>query len=167
MTQTGWIESTLGECFRIKHGWAFKGEFFADSGPFVLLTPGNFREDGGLQERGDREKFYTGEFPHEFLLREGELLIVMTDLTQNAPILGSPAIVPCNDKYLHNQRLGKVVDLDESKLKKRFLYYLLNMHNVRGQIRATATGSTVRHTAPDRIYVPPQLEMEKAFVRLR
>lgn len=149
---SGWTESSLGGCFRIKHGWAFKGEFFADSGPFVLLTPGNFREDGGLQAREEREKFYVGQFPNEFLLKRGELLIVMTDLTQNAPILGSPAIVPCDDKYLHNQRLGKVIHLDEAKLRKPFLYHLLNSRNVREQIKATATGATVRHTAPERIY---------------
>lgn len=147
-----WTKSSLGECFRIKHGWAFKGEFFSDSGPFVLLTPGNFREDGGLQAREEREKFYVGQFPSDFLLKRGELLIVMTDLTQNAPILGSPAIVPCDDKYLHNQRLGKVIHLDESKLRKLFLYHLLNSRNVREQIKATATGATVKHTAPERIY---------------
>jgi type I restriction enzyme, S subunit len=152
MSRNGWIESSLGDCFRIKHGWAFKGDFFADSGPYVLLTPGNFREDGGLQAKEEREKFYVGEFPHEFLLKRGELLIVMTDLTQNAPILGSPAIVPCDDRYLHNQRLGKVVRLDESKLTKPFLYHLFNTRDVRQQIKATATGATVRHTAPDRIY---------------
>jgi type I restriction enzyme S subunit len=156
----GWVESTLGNFLRIKHGWAFKGKYFADSGSFVLLTPGNFRQDGGLQDRGEREKFYDGEFPPEFLLKRGDLLIVMTDLTQDAPILGSPAFVPFSDKYLHNQRLGKVVDLDESRLTNKFLYYLLNLRSVREQIKATATGATVRHTAPERIYsvrvkVPP------------
>jgi type I restriction enzyme S subunit len=147
-----WTRTTLGEFFRLKHGFAFKGEFFANSGPYILLTPGNFRADGGLEARGDREKYYVGDFPKEFLLNEGEVLVVLTDLTQDAPILGSPAIIPAGRKYLHNQRLGKVVGLDESKLKKKFLYYLLNTANVREQIKATATGSTVRHTAPDRIY---------------
>lgn len=149
---SGWIETTLGEWFHIKHGWAFKGEFFADSGPYVVLTPGNFGKHGGLQERGEREKYYAGEFPSEFLLKRDDLLIVMTDLTQNAPILGSPAFIPKSEKYLHNQRLGKVVDLNEARLRKSFLYYLLNTSHVRAQIKASATGSTVRHTAPDRIY---------------
>lgn len=156
----GWKEAKLGDYFRIKHGWAFKGEFFADAGPYVLLTPGNFKADGGLQERGEREKYYTGDFPGEFLLKRGEFLIVMTDLTQNAPILGSPAIVPENDRFLHNQRLGKVVDLKEAEMDKGFLYHLLNHFAIRAQIKGSATGATVKHTAPDRIYavkaqVPP------------
>jgi type I restriction enzyme S subunit len=157
-----WTDATLGEYFRIKHGYAFKGEFFTDSGQHILLTPGNFQAQGGLQERGEREKFYKGTFPPEFLLRAGDVLVVLTDLTQNAPILGSPAIIPTADAFLHNQRLGKIVGLDESRMSKLFLYYLLNLPDVRSQIRGSATGSTVRHTAPDRIYavkvrVPPPL----------
>ena len=156
----GWTEGRLGDYFRIRHGYAFKGEFFADSGQYIVLTPGNFQAQGGLQERGEREKFYRGKFPPDFLLRTGDMLIVMTDLTQNAPILGSPAIIQIDDRFLHNQRLGKVVDLDEAKMNKSFLYHLLNLPDVRAQIRGSATGSTVRHTAPDRIYavkvrVPP------------
>ena len=102
-----WKHSRLGNYFRIKHGYAFKGEFFADSGPYVLLTPGNFQADGGIKLKGEREKYYTGDFPSEFLLRRGDFLVVMTDLTQNAPILGSPAFIPEDDRFLHNQRLGK------------------------------------------------------------
>jgi type I restriction enzyme S subunit len=156
----GWKPSTLGEYFRIMHGYAFKGKFFAQEGQYVVLTPGNFNPDGGIKLKGEKEKYYTGDFPDEYLLQRGELLVVMTDLTQNAPILGSPAFVPDGDRFLHNQRLGKIVELDQSRMDKRFLYYLFNSHSVRAQIKASATGATVRHTAPSRIYdvevdVPP------------
>ncbi len=89
----------LGQFFRIKHGYAFKGEFFSDSGPYVVLTPGNFEQKGGIKLKGAKEKYYTSDFPSEFLLRRGDLLIVMTDLTQDAPILGSPAFVPESDLW--------------------------------------------------------------------
>jgi type I restriction enzyme S subunit len=148
----GWRSARLGDHLRIKHGFAFKGEFFADAGSYVLLTPGNFRADGGIQGRGEREKYYVGPIPEDYVLRRGDLLMVMTDLTQDAPILGSPAFIPQDDRYLHNQRLGKVVDVDETALDRDFLYHLLNSGGVRAQIRATATGATVRHTAPERIY---------------
>jgi type I restriction enzyme, S subunit len=147
-----WSKSRLGDYLRIKHGYAFKGEFFASTGPFVLLTPGNFKAEGGLQSRGNREKYYDGPVPEEFILCRGDLLVVMTDLTQNAPILGSSAIISEDGRFLHNQRLGKVVDIDDERIDRLFLYYLFNLPHVRGQIKATATGATVRHTAPDRIY---------------
>ena len=67
-------------------------------------------------------------------------------------LLGSSALVPNGNSYLHNQRLGLVVDLDERRLDKRFLYYLFNTSGVRHQINASASGTKVRHTAPERIY---------------
>ena len=147
-----WKSMCLGEYFRIKHGWAFKGKFFAEEGKYILLTPGNFNPDGGIKLKGDKEKYYAGDFPKEFLLASGDFLVVMTDLTQNAPILGSAAFIKENDRFLHNQRLGKIVDLDETEINRLFLYYLFNSSSVRNQIKATATGATVKHTAPDRIY---------------
>jgi hypothetical protein len=36
----------LGDLIEIKHGFAFKSEFFSAEGPYYLLTPGNFREGG-------------------------------------------------------------------------------------------------------------------------
>ena len=117
-----WKSMCLGEYFKIKHGWAFKGKFFAEEGKYILLTPGNFNPDGGIKLKGDKEKYYAGNFPKDFLLASGDFLVVMTDLTQNAPILGSAAFVKENGRFLHNQRLGKIVDLDETKINRLFLY---------------------------------------------
>lgn len=161
-----WEYITLGELFRIKHGFAFKGEFFAESGNYVLLTPGNFKEEGGLQLKDEKEKYYTGIFPDSYLLEKGDLLVVLTDLKQTAPILGSAAFIPESNIFLHNQRLGKIINLDESKANINLLFYLFNYDPVRGQIKGSATGSTVRHTSPERIYevkvnLPPLLIQNK------
>ncbi|MEA3358651.1 MAG: restriction endonuclease subunit S [Thermodesulfobacteriota bacterium] len=147
-----WPRSKLGDFFRLKHGYAFKGKYFSSEGKYILLTPGNFAPEGGIKLKGEKEKHYVGQFPDEFLLKRDELLVVMTDLKQDAPILGSAAFVPVDNRFLHNQRLGKVVDLRTWEIHERYLYYLFNSSGVRGQIKASATGATVRHTAPDRIY---------------
>jgi type I restriction enzyme, S subunit len=147
-----WRACKLGDLLEIKHGFAFKGEFFSEDGDHILLTPGNFREEGGLKLKGDKEKFYSGDFPNEYLLRTGDLLVAMTDLTQNAPILGSSAFVPEDDRFLHNQRLGKIVNLKADEIATKYLFYLFNTTSVRGQIKGSASGATVRHTSPSRIY---------------
>jgi type I restriction enzyme S subunit len=149
---TNWQTCTLGELLEIKHGYAFKGEYFSDNGEFILLTPGNFQERGGIKLKGEKEKYYLGAFPEEFLLHRGDLLVAMTDLTQNAPILGSPAFVPDEGLFLHNQRLGKIINLKQCRISSEFLFYLLSLASVRDQIKAGATGATVRHTSPSRIY---------------
>ena len=142
----------VGNFLRIKHGFAFKSEFFESTGKDLVLTPGNFRIGGGLQLRPGKDRFYSGPFSEDFRLEARDLLIAMTDLTQGAPILGSPLLIPEEGSYLHNQRLGKVVDLEESLVDRNYLYFLFVWDGVRAQIRASATGATVRHTAPDRVY---------------
>ncbi|OMD62993.1 hypothetical protein BSK62_22050 [Paenibacillus odorifer] len=161
-----WHIYSFSNLFTVKHGYAFKSEYFSNDGLFLLLTPGNFESFGGLKLKGDKEKFYTGEFPSEYLLKKGDLLVVMTDLTQECKILGSPAFVPSDNLFLHNQRLGKVEKIDKAKLTSEYLYNLFNSHNYRKHLFETATGTTVRHTSPSRIgevkvALPSKEEQEK------
>ena len=146
-----WETIQLGEVMDVKHGFVFKSEFFSDFGELVLLTPGNCHEEGGLKLKGDKEKYYVGEFPAEFLLNEDDMLVVMTDLVNSAPILGGSFLIPEDNKFLHNQRLGLVQITDKHRVDKMFLYYLLNTHDYRAQVRGSASGATVRHTSPGRI----------------
>lgn len=144
-----WREIQLGEGICIKHGFAFKGEFFASSGEYLVLTPGNFCEKGGFRVRDGKERFYQADFPPDYLLVADDLIVAMTE--QGEGLLGSAARIPADGKYLHNQRLGLVQVVDPKLLDKRFLYWVFNSAHVRDQVRATATGAKVRHTAPERI----------------
>lgn len=155
---SGWQTKRLGELIHIKHGYAFKGEYFSDSGPFIVLTPGNFYDEGGFKDKGDKEKRYVGEVPKDFVLKRGDLLVAMTEQAEG--LLGSSAIIPSDDLYLHNQRLGLVSEIDNTRIDRKFLYYLFNTRPVRQRIRASASGTKVRHTSPSRIYelsvsIPP------------
>lgn len=147
-----WPMTTLGELIHVKHGYAFKGEHFAETGDKLVLKPGNFPVGGGIKLRPGKDNYYSGVYPAEFELAPGAMLVVMTDLTQAAPILGSPAFVPDEPVMLHNQRLGLVQIKPGVKVDERFLYYSMLSESARGQVRATATGATVRHTAPERLY---------------
>ena len=139
----------LGECLTIKHGWAFKGEFFAESGEQSILTPGNFYEAGGFKYNDERERYYTGEYPHEYLCKKGDLIVAMTE--QAAGLLGSTAIVPKDNRYLHNQRIG-LITCDEKHITKMFAYYLFMTKSVREQMSRTSSGTKVKHTSPEKIY---------------
>lgn len=166
-----WQKRKLGEFITIKHGWAFKGEYFSETGKYILLTPGNAYESGGLKLRPGKEKFYLGEFPSEYLMKTGDMLVVMTDLIQAAPILGGAIVVSQDDCFLHNQRLGLVEFLPHASIDNGFLYYLFNSPSYRAQVRGSATGATVRHSAPKRIcdcsvLVPDTLEEQQQVARV-
>ena len=139
----------LGDLIAIKHGFAFLGEHFGDFGSHVVLTPGNFLEEGGFISKAGKEKWYRGPVPSEYVLRTGDLLVAMTEQAEG--LLGSSLLVPEDDRYLHNQRLGLVQVRDPHRTDTRFLYYLFNHRPIRQQIRGSASGTKIRHTSPSRI----------------
>lgn len=149
MTAAAWRNCKLGDLLEIKHGYAFQGEYFANAGSHIVLTPGNFNEEGGFKDKGDKEKWYNGPIPSDYVLNEGDLIVAMTEQAEG--LLGSSAIIPRSGRYLHNQRLGLVQVRDQSEADEGFLYYLFNSKPVRQQIRGSASGTKIRHTAPSRI----------------
>ena len=145
----GWVEKKLSELCHIKHGFAFDGEFFSNEGKYVLLTPGNFYEKGGYRDRREKQKYYTGEIPRDYVLNEGDLLVAMTE--QAAGLLGSPILVPESDKFLHNQRLGLVTKKPGVPWINEFFFHVFNTQAVRKAIHDSASGVKVRHTSPTKI----------------
>ena len=149
----GWSETELGTLFSIKHGYAFKGEYFSDEETNkILLTPGNFKVGGGLKL--DKKKYYKedGPIPEDYVLSENDLLITMTDLSKMSDTLGYPMLVPKFEgiKFLHNQRLGLVIPAIEN-FPKYFVYHLLQDYRYRAFVVGSATGTSVKHTAPKKI----------------
>tara|TARA_R110001592_G_scaffold343029_1_gene633171 strand:- start:13359 stop:14645 length:1287 start_codon:yes stop_codon:yes gene_type:complete len=144
-----WKPTTLGELLKVEHGYAFKGEYFSDVGHYVLLTPGNFYEEGGFKLRPGKDRYYVGEIPDRYILPKGSMIVAMTEQAEG--LLGSPAMMPESHRFLHNQRLGLVRPF-EKKADLNFLYYLFNTNLIRQQLRNSSSGAKVRHTSPERIY---------------
>ena len=141
-----WRTASLREIAEIKHGYAFKGEYFCDEPtPYLLVTPGNFAIGGGFLEK---PKYYNGPIPQSFILKQNDLIVTMTDLSKQGDTLGYSALVPASDLYLHNQRIGLVSV--EKKLKD-FLYWLMRTREYQRFIVNHASGSTVKHTSPKSI----------------
>lgn len=147
----GWEDLNLAEIIKIKHGYAFKGEFFSDEPTNdILLTPGNFKIGGGM--KFNKLKYYNGEIPEDYILKKDDLIVTMTDLSKEGDTLGFPALVPHSDKltFLHNQRLGKIEYLTD-KVGNKFIYHCLCDREYRHVIVGSASGTTVKHTSPTKI----------------
>ena len=167
-----WREVALGDLIEIRHGFAFKGSSIHDEARGdILLTPGNFAIGGGF--KGDRFKYYDGHVPDDFVLTEGDLLVTMTDLSKQSDTLGYPAFVPTSPighRYLHNQRLGKIRPKKAGEICSRFIYYVMCGSAYRQEVLASATGTTVKHTAPERIkqfrFKLPPLPEQRAIAHI-
>lgn len=147
----GWSLKKLSDVIEIKHGYAFKGEFFSDfEEKNILLTPGNFKIGGGFNSV--KFKYYNGEIPLDYILEKNDLIVTMTDLSKAGDTLGYSALVPIIEgkTLLHNQRIGKVIIKSELPLKF-YLYWVMRQDTYRHFVLGSATGSTVKHTSPTRI----------------
>lgn len=141
----------LSDFIKIKHGFAFKGEYFsARPTKDVLVTPGNFAIGGGF--KADKFKYYAGAIPEDYILKAGDLVVTMTDLSVDADTLGYSALIPNepNVQFLHNQRVGLVQQI-KGGIDLGFLYYLMRTREYQSYVVGGASGSTVKHTSPDRI----------------
>jgi type I restriction enzyme S subunit len=165
-----WTQTTLSDLCSIKHGFAFKSEYFSEQGNYILLTPGSFYEQGGFRERGEKTKYYNGEIPADFLLMQGDFLFAMTE--QAVGLLGSSLIVPEDNKFLHNQRLGLAQPHEGIIWNNNFFHHQFNTTAFRASVQETASGVKVRHTSPSKLgaikvsYPDSLLEQETVASRL-
>jgi len=164
-----WEERRLKTLFRLKHGYAFDGAEFSDSGEFVLMTPGNFHERGGFRQKSPEKYYSDTDFPSGFILEAGQLLVAMTE--QAPGLLGCALFVPDEGRYLHNQRLGLVKELRTDTVSAKYLFHLLNSSRYRAEVSVTSTGSKVKHTSPEKmlvvkVWLPSLQEQRSVAVRV-
>lgn len=147
---TNWREVKLGELISIKHGYAFKGnDITTEDNGIVLVTPGNFAIGGGFQE--EKCKFFKGQYPKDYVLKENDLIVTMTDLSKECDTLGYSALVPSGSRiYLHNQRIG-LVEFKNNLVDKLFLYWFMRTKKYQHFVVSSCSGSVIKHTSPGRI----------------
>lgn len=166
MTPNGWKAIRLAEVAAIRHGFAFAGQHFRDEpARDILLTPGNVKIGGGFKR--DKLKYYVGPVETEYVLRPGDLVVTMTDLSKAGDTLGYSALLPAivGHRFLHNQRIGRVEVVGEDAAP-HYVSCLMSSDGYRKHVLDTASGTTVRHTSPARILdavvlLPPLGEQRK------
>jgi len=163
-----WELKTLGDIVDLENGFAFKSKYFQkNESATIVLTPGNVHLGGGFQHGKGQfyDENYLSKIPSKFIFEPNDLFITMTDLTPTAQALGFPALVPSDgNTYLHNQRLGKLVNFDGDG---SFLVNFLSTNNYQRKIISTASGTTVKHTSPSKVlgcevYIP-KLDEQQAI----
>lgn len=121
-----WPELRLIDIANYQNGHAFYKDGYSDHG-LIAIDLFNVDEEGKLRF-GARDKYVAPKLCEKysrFKLNKGDLVIVMTDMTQTMGILGKSAIIDKDDKYILNQRIGRIVP-DLNKVNTRYLHYFIN-----------------------------------------
>lgn len=112
-----------------------------DSYPMINLK--NVEMGGGFNPEG--YKYYTEkDMKDRYLIEEGDLIVAITDLTQEGNLIGSPALVPTLDEDMNiiSQDVAKIVPED---VPREFLYHLFKTERFQEYSKSVATGTTVLH----------------------
>lgn len=156
----------LGEFIKCTTGASYKSEDLNPS-KNALVTLKNFARGGSFRMDGFKE--YTGKFKVSQIVRQGDLIVSHTDITQEADILGNPALVIDTGKY---DRLIITMDLmkvESTKewLSKEFLYYLFKTSEFKSHCLGCSNGTTVLHMSrtaiPNYEYKMPDKEKIISF----
>lgn len=144
-------KTKLGSILKIKHGFAFKSEHYVDKSQYALVTLANISGNNNFQFNHDKTTFYGSDFPKEFELKTGDLIMPLTE--QVVGLLGNSAFVPPKDnvQFVLNQRVGKVIPFEDIA-DKYYLHYLLSTDMVREQLEYRASGTRQRNISPNDVY---------------
>lgn len=163
-----WKKTSIGNLCTIKHGFAYKGEYITNEEcSNVLVTPGNFTLSGGFKMM-DKPKYYRGPIEKEYILKEGDLIVTMTDLSKGIDTLGYSALVPKihGITFHHNQRIGLIENISE-EVDKGFLYWTMRTRPYQRFVANSSSGTTVHHTSPNNIarysFLLPPLAEQKSI----
>lgn len=161
-----WRTAKLIDVASFQNGHAFYKDGYSNEG-LIAIDLYNVDEEGKLR-LGDRDKRVSPELCErytKFKLNRNDLVIVMTDMTQRLGILGKCIIVDQSDRYILNQRMGRI-KADESIVLTPYLYYFINSEYFLKPLRSVAKGAVQKYVNTDDIkeniiILPPKLAQKR------
>lgn len=119
----------LKEICDLQNGYAFKSTDYIEKSNTLNCRMSNIRP-GAVFDIEYSPKYLPDEFVkkyEEFILKDGDIVIAMTDLADDPKILGVPAEVDTKGKnVLLNQRVGKLIIKNKDKIYYSYLKYVLS-----------------------------------------
>lgn len=124
----------LSDICDLQNGFAFKSDDYIEHSNTLNCRMSNIRPDGNFDIEYNPKYLpdsYTQKYK-DFLLKDGDIVIAMTDMANDPKILGVPTIVDTKGyDLLLNQRVGKLIFHKKDEVDVRFLQYSLNRRSVR------------------------------------
>jgi len=157
----------------LKNGFAFKSSDYIDKSDTLNCRMSNIRPDGNF-DIDYHPKYLPDSYSEkyqDFLLKDGDIVIAMTDLANDPKILGVPTIVNTKGyNLLLNQRVGKLVFNDINKVDIRYFQYSLNRKSIRNYYTKFAGGGLQLNIGKKEILsvqIPlPPLEQQKKIASI-
>lgn len=144
---------TLGELCDVVRGRSYKRTELSDGAGMPFLNLKCVARGGGFRYPG--LKWYTGRFSDAQRVTAGEVLVAVTDMTQERRIVGQAFRVPPLDAAHAVPSLDLVVVRPREEGLTTFVYAHLRYSGFSDRVRQYANGANVLHLAVERILEAP------------
>lgn len=145
----GWTVKKLGDVANTFRGRSYRSVDLDDEGGLPFLNLKCLDRDGGFRRSG--LKRYTGEFKDIHVAKKGDIVMAVTDMTQERRIVARAALVPTLDNAFGIFSMDLVRIEPKAGLPKAFLYSFLRYSSFADEVKQHANGANVLHLSPDRI----------------
>lgn len=146
MIPKGWEVKGLNSVAEFQNGYAFYKEGYSDKG-IKVIDLANVNSLGNFVET-DRDKYisyelYNKEKLIKYRLNKDDLIIIMTDRTQDMNILGKTAKIPYSNKFILNQRVGRLRAVNG--INVNFLLSYMNSPVILEELKSISLGSVQKY----------------------
>ena len=161
----GWETTPLGEVAHIFRGRSYRSVDLAGEGGLPFLNLKCIDRDGGFRRSG--LKRYTGEYRDTHIAKKGDIVVAVTDMTQERRIVARAALVPTLKREFGVYSMDLVRVEPRPSMPGEFLYAFLRYSSFGDEVKQHANGVNVLHLAPKRItefqLVVPPIDLIRQF----
>lgn len=146
----GWRVAFVSDIASLVRGKSYKSSELSDADdglPFVNLKC--MGRDGGF--RKDGLKRFTGTFKESQKVHQGDVVIAVTDMTQERRIVGRSARIPKLDCDFGIISMDLVKMIPKGESSQEYVYSMLRWSGFADEVKLHANGANVLHLLPDRI----------------
>lgn len=141
----GWELKPLSDIFKYVRGKSYTSKEIVELGGTLMVNLKNIKSFGGYNRNA--EKRFDGNYKDSQKLNAGDLIMGVTDMTQERRLVGHIAIVPdMGETMTFSMDLIKLVPLS---VKKSFIYATMYFGGYSKKISPLANGVNVLHLKPE------------------
>jgi type I restriction enzyme S subunit len=140
----GWEKKRLGEIFTFVRGKSYTSKELSNNG-ILMINLKNIQAFGGYKRNA--EKRFIGKYKDDQITYKGDLIMGVTDMTQERRLVGHVALVPdLKETATFSMDLIKIIPF---KLPNVFLYCAMKYGGISTRISPLANGVNVLHLKPE------------------
>ena len=138
-----WEIVPLEKIANFQNGYAFKSNELLNEPSldcYKVFKQGHIARGGRFIPEGTKS-WYPKKLAtklEKFVLKKGDILMAMTDMKDNVAILGNTAIMPIDNEYIVNQRVGHLRANGYKGITYPFIYLLTNSTDFLIDLRSRA-----------------------------